>query len=77
MRLADSQRVTVRFLLSVNPGTNPDATIAAEATEHGDMLFLPVDPGSRRGYSDGDGQTSNLLERVQAFMRWTTDSCGE
>jgi hypothetical protein len=76
MRLADARRVTVRFILSVRPGTSPDADVASEATDHGDMLFLPVDPGHRRGYSDGDGQTSNLLERVQAFMRWTADSCG-
>jgi hypothetical protein len=75
-KLADPHRVTIRFIHSVKPGDAVPADLTAEANTHGDMLFLPVDPGSRKGYSDG-AHPSNLLERVQAFLRWVTINCGD
>lgn len=73
-KLADPHRVTIRFLLSAKPATIIDSDLLAEAHAHQDLLFLPVDPGHRKGYSGG--KPSNLLERVQAFMRWVGRSCG-
>ena len=49
------------------------AALLRENQGTGDLLFLPVLVGNRRGYSGG--KPSNLLERVQAFMRWVTVAC--
>lgn len=68
----------IRFILSVSPGKEPAAELVTENIEHQDLLFLPVDKGMRKGYNPGHNNgPSNLLERVQAFMRWTTASCTE
>lgn len=68
----------IRFILSVSPGKEPAAELVTENIEHQDLLFLPVDKGTRKGYNPGHNNgPSNLLERVQAFMRWTTASCTE
>jgi hypothetical protein len=48
-----------------------------ENIAHKDLLFLPTEVGTRKGYNPGHTNKgmSNLLERVQSFMRWTTASC--
>ena len=75
--VTDRCAVVIRFIFSVTPGTEPAAELVTENIEYNDLLFLPVDKGTRKGYNPGHnpGGVSNLLERVQAFMRWTTKSC--
>eukprot|EP00039_Didymoeca_costata_P011453 m.160852 g.160852 ORF g.160852 m.160852 type:complete len:409 (-) comp15176_c0_seq3:582-1808(-) len=73
-KLVSEDRVTIRFLLSLKPGENIPESIQQENEEFNDILLLPIDPGSRKGYS-GSGP-SNILERVRAFFRWTKASCG-
>ncbi len=63
----------VRFLLSIKPGTRVPAPLLAENKVHHDLLLLPVDPGTRRGYHGSE--PSNLLVRVQHYFKWATGAC--
>eukprot|EP00041_Stephanoeca_diplocostata_P017251 m.343931 g.343931 ORF g.343931 m.343931 type:complete len:472 (-) comp20639_c0_seq2:749-2164(-) len=71
--LADKNKVELRFIMGFESASSTPSNILEEAKKFEDMLLLPVGPGSRQGYS-GNGP-SNLLERVQAFFRWTVASC--
>ena len=74
MRLApDKCDVVIKFIMQVTPGVQVPPELARENDQTNDLLFLPVIVGNRKGYSGG--KPSNLLERVQAFMRWVTVAC--